>query len=138
MVHLMLGIAAYKRDKYDLEKQHLRLALAADPQLVIAANNLAWRLANSDPPQLDEALELIEQTVKHDPNRPEVRATRGRIYQLIDRTDDAIVDLEFALSRLKDRPDIHTALADLYASIGDQDLARLHRERATTVGEKDD
>ena len=138
MVHLMLGIAAYKRGKYELEQHHLRLALAANPQLVIAANNLAWRLANSDPPQLQEAQELIEQAVKQAPNRPEVRATRGRIYQLLGRTDDAILDLEFALGRLKDRPDIHAALAELYATVGNEDLARRHRELATELHGRDD
>ena len=138
MVHLMLGIAAYKRKEYGQEKHHLRLALAADPQLVVAANNLAWRLANSDPPQLDEALELIEQALRQSPDSPEVRATRGRLYQLLDRTDDAILDLQFALSRLKDRRDIHTALADLYATAGNEDLERLHRERAANPDAEDD
>ena len=137
-VHLMLGIAAYKRGDYDQEEHHLRLALAGDPKLVVAANNLAWRLAHSDPPQLDEALELIEQAVKQSPGQPEIRATRGRIYQLFDRTDDAILDLEFALSRLKNRPDIHTALADLYATAGNEDLARLHRERSTKPDAKEE
>ena len=130
MVHLILGIAALRRGEYEREQHHLRLALAADPGLVVAANNLAWRLANGDPPQLEEALELIEQAVRQSPDYAVLRSTRGRIYQLLDRPEDAIVELEFALARLKDRPDIHAALADLYTTVGDEDLARVHHELA--------
>lgn len=133
MVHLVLAIAAFERGEFRHERQHLELALSEDPSLAVAANNLAWRLAVGDPPQLDRAFELINRTVEQSPNRPEFRATRGRIHSLLGNTKEAILDLEAALTRLNDRPDINDALGGLYKRIGDDDLTRLHSARAAQV-----
>jgi tetratricopeptide (TPR) repeat protein len=133
MVHLMLSIAAFERGEFELEQHHLELALAGDRSLVVAMNNLAWRLATSEPPELEKAFELIDNAVTQAPERPELRATRGRIHQLLGRNTKAIIDLEAALATLKDRPDINDALARLYDEIGDQQLAEQHRDRATQL-----
>ncbi len=135
MVHLMLSMAAYERGEFDLEQHHLQLALTGDPKLVVAMNNLAWRLATGEPPELEKAFELIDNAVTQAPERPEFRATRGRIHQLLGRNTKAIIDLEAALAKLKDRPDINDSLAQLYDEIGDDQLAEHHRSRATRIRE---
>ncbi len=130
MVHLLLGVAALKQGDTAAEEQHLRLALASDPSLVVASNNLAWLLAERDPPQLDEALRLIERAVRQAPDHPALRSTRGRIYERLDRPQQAIVDLEFALTRQPERGDLNEALARLYAGIGNEEQATRHQQLA--------
>ncbi|MEL6109683.1 MAG: hypothetical protein AAFU85_27045, partial [Planctomycetota bacterium] len=49
MIHLNLAIAAIRDGKLELEREHLELALKAAPRLGVAANNLAWNLARSQP-----------------------------------------------------------------------------------------
>lgn len=130
LAHLLLGIGAFRRGEREAEEQHLRLALQGDPRLAVAANNLAWLLATREPKKLDEALSLIERAVVVKPTDPDLRCTRGKIYARLGRTEPAILDLEFALAELPDRKDLHRDLADLYAAVGDQALAELHRSQA--------
>ncbi len=50
--------------------QYLRKAYAADSQNALAANNLAYALADTDPTALDEAIKLSEQAMKLDASKP--------------------------------------------------------------------
>ncbi len=133
MVHLTLAIAAVERNEFEVERHHLEKALAGDPTLSVAANNLAWRLAVSEPPQLKRAFELVNQAIDQSPERLEFISTRGRIHAMQGRPDKAIADLEKALAGLESRPDISEALGDLYESKGYKDLARRHRDQAEKV-----
>ena len=114
MIHLNLALAAVRDGKLDLEREHLELALKAAPRLGVAANNLAWNIATSQPDKIDLALELAGHAVECAPERPEFRATKGRILAMANRENEAIDELEVALSRLYDRPDIQETLTDLY------------------------
>ena len=129
-VHLLLSMEAQHRHDRDAEERHLRLALALNPRLAAAANNLAWLLAHDERPDLHSALALVQQAAEVVPDHPEIRATRGVIYRKLGRTEDAIVDLESALAKLGDRADIHDELAGLYETLGDGELAERHRDRA--------
>lgn len=130
ITHLILSMGALSRGDRTTEEHHLRLALASNPNMPIAANNLAMLLSERDPPETEEALELVNHALKLDPNHPEIRATRGAIYARAGRTYDAIIDLEFALTHLEGRPDLHTELCQLYEEIGDEELAGRHRKLA--------
>lgn len=117
VVHLNLAIEAVRSGDLTLEREHLELALRAAPRLGVAANNLAWNLANTAPSQLKRALELANQAVHDEPERFEFRATRGRILAMVDRSGEAIQDLELAALRLNHRSDISTALSSLYQRV---------------------
>jgi Tfp pilus assembly protein PilF len=129
-VHLLLSLTAQNHHDRQAEERHLRLALALNPRLAAAANNLAWLLAHDDRPDLDAALTLIQQAAAVAPNHPEIRATRGVIYRKMGRTEEAIVDLETALVSLRHREDLHGELAGLYETLGELGLAERHRRRA--------
>jgi tetratricopeptide (TPR) repeat protein len=129
-VHLLLSLEAQNRQDRRAEEQHLRMALALNPRLAAAANNLAWLLANDPSPDLENALALIQRAHEVAPDHPEIRATRGVIYHKLGRHEDAAVDLEFALAEVGSRTDLHAELASLYETLGHPDLAERHRTRA--------
>jgi len=125
-VHLILGTEAWLRGQPDRARLHLRQAYALDPRMADAANNLAYVLAHSDPPDLQSALELI-----NDPNNPEYRDTRGKILARLRRWKDALADLEFALKFRPADPELHIALAEVYDNLGMKHIADNHRQLAT-------
>jgi tetratricopeptide (TPR) repeat protein len=128
--HMILGTTAAAAGNLDEARLHLEQAHALNPDLPDLLNNLAWVLARLDPPQLQRALGMIDRALERSPEHPELRETRGQILARMGRSQDALVDLEFALRALRGRPRLHTTLAEIYQQLGDQDMARLHRERA--------
>jgi len=131
-VHLILGTAATREG--DLEKARLHLEQAnrlsnKSPEIL---NNLAWVLANSDPPDLESAEQLAAEAVELAPTNSSIRETHGQILAQLDRPQEAVAELEFAL-RSPDAPnrrEIHETLADMYQKLGDDALAEAHTRRA--------
>ncbi len=60
ILHLMLGIDLWQQGDRAGGLRHVELAYQASPQAPRIANNLAWMLANGNPPDLPRGLELIE------------------------------------------------------------------------------
>ena len=58
ILHLMLGIDQWQQGNRAGGLQHVEQAYLASPQAPLIANNLAWMLANGDPPDLPRALEF--------------------------------------------------------------------------------
>jgi tetratricopeptide (TPR) repeat protein len=111
---------------------HFQIAHQKMPADAAVSNNLAWIMANSNPPQLDQALELINATIKMMPSEAEFRHTRGVIMVKLERWREAIDDLEVALDhdRHPDRANIHAALANAYDKLGNNKYAEFHRNEA--------
>jgi len=76
-----LFLARMSQSKQDLAgaQLHYREALKIDPQSAVAANNLAWLLADSGQ-QLDEALKLAQIAKDKLPNNPAVTDVMGWVY----------------------------------------------------------
>jgi predicted Zn-dependent protease len=134
-VHFILGTRAFERGQIDeallrLEEAH-RLA-PEDPKVL---NNLAWFLANADPPQLDRALELADAMVRLSPETPQFRETRGQILVRLSRWREAVADLEAALWAIRGSSRIHASLARAYDELGDPDLAEKHGALAERYSE---
>jgi len=129
-VHFMLGIIAGKEGDLRSARNHYELALRLEPKTMEVLNNLAWTLAQADPPELDRALELADTALNEAPGHPQVLETRGQILAKLGRWKDCIVDLEKALPSLPKRPALHSTLAQAYENIGDQVLAGAHRRLA--------
>ena len=55
ILHLMLGIDQWQQGNRAGGLQHVEQAYLASPQAPLIANNLAWMLANGDPPDLPRA-----------------------------------------------------------------------------------
>ncbi|MBM82036.1 MAG: hypothetical protein CMJ78_15805 [Planctomycetaceae bacterium] len=114
-VHLILGSNAIRDD--DLEKAtfHLEQAHRLNPKLATVLNNLAWALAHAETPDHSRALMLVDAALDSKPNNAEFRETRGQIFALMARWEEALADLEFALQRLGSRAGIHKTLSLVYA-----------------------
>jgi tetratricopeptide (TPR) repeat protein len=136
-VHLILGTIAADQGDYATALLHLEEAHRLQPKMPDVMNNLAWVLANSDPPQLSRALELANTAVEINPAHPEIRHTRGRILFKLGRYREALGDLEAALSAERDDGELHRTLATVYEKLGDSDLAAEHR-RAADAAEASD
>ena len=87
----------------------------------------AWSLAYSDPPQLEQALQLANRALERTPERAEFRETRGQILAKLERWEEAIADLEKALARMQDRDELRETLAQAYEAIGRVEIAAGHR-----------
>ena len=95
-------------------------------------NNLAWSLANSQPPQLLRAEQLASSAVELAPGRPEFHETRGQILLLQGRHREALPDLERGLQSGGDTSVTHASLAEVYELLGQQDLAEKHRQKSVS------
>ena len=127
LVHFALGIAAWERAQPGQARLHLEQAARMAPQMPLVANNLAWMLAHSQPPELPRALKLVDQAIAHWPNQPQCRGTRGYILVKLGRWKEALGDLEVALRAKPDDTDLHLALAETYDKLGEPDMASEHR-----------
>ncbi|MFO0810538.1 MAG: tetratricopeptide repeat protein [Gemmataceae bacterium] len=127
MAHLALGTIAWQSGRIDEGRMHLEQAYKIGPHVAAVANNLAWVLAYSEPPQYERALEIIGRVVDTYPKEPQFRGTRGRILAKMKRWKDAIPDLEANLAAIPDGPELHAILADAYSQLGDKVLSSLHR-----------
>lgn len=126
IAHLAVGSAAYVNGDVEKARTHLEIAYKRDPSLVVVANNLAWILIHNDPPDAERALLLVNSALEHDPENPVFRDTRGRVYARLERWQDAIADLEFALLTLNSDVSLHRELSAAYFSIGLDDLGEKH------------
>lgn len=133
LVHLLLGTDASKRGDRDAATRHLEQAHQIDPNMLIAANNLAWHIAHTDPPELGRALALIDVVVQAWPEHGYVRDTRGQILAKMGRWEEAVTDLQAALPMLPENAQLHTTLADAYARLGMDGPAAEHRRIANEL-----
>ena len=132
MAHFSLSNILWLENKFDEARWHVEKAYELDPRFTVIANNLAWFLAHSDPPDLDRAYELASDIVRRIPTDGRYRDTLATILMKQDKLNEAITEFEKALPTVKDKEKspIHEKLATLYIKLGKMNLARLHREQA--------
>jgi tetratricopeptide (TPR) repeat protein len=80
------GDKAFQRARIDDAIRHYKLAIAVDPSLVEARNNLATCLVQSD---LPAAVEQLEQAVQADPHHPLLYRNLALVYAFSSRLGDA-------------------------------------------------
>ena len=128
--HVILGTAALKKGDQKKAKMHFGLAYRLDPKMPTLLNNVAWMLAHQDPAPLGKALAVINQALeaipRDHPLRPAMLDTRGQIYVKMERWEEALVDLEQALTKMRNNRNLHRALAETYRALGQNDLAEKH------------
>jgi predicted Zn-dependent protease len=79
---------------------------------------------------MENALAAVNKALEISPDQFRYRETRGQILVRLGRWKDAIQDLEFAANGLPGSAEVHRSLAKAYDALGDQQLARVHREHA--------
>ncbi|MGD9854529.1 MAG: hypothetical protein AB7U20_06210 [Planctomycetaceae bacterium] len=131
--HLLLGTMLGQSGKLEEGIGHLRAALQVFPENPVVLNNLAWYLTQTDPPALEEALELAELAFQKAPRVLEIRETRGQILAKLQRPQDALPDLEAALQMRIVDATLHQTLAEVYKQLGNPDMAARHQQRAAEL-----
>ena len=131
MAHLALGNVCFKEGNARRATFHFEQALQLRDDLAIVMNNLAWMLAHqSEKPDLERALSLIEVAIEKSPGNPRFLDTRGTIYIKQKRWRDAITDLEQTVDSVPDRSETHRKLATAYKNLGMEDIADQHLAKA--------
>ena len=125
----MLGTAACMQGDFDEGRLWLSKAIRLDDTDAVAKNNFAWLLSNAEPLELEEALKLVNESLTLMPEEYRFRETRGQILVQLQRWEEAIEDLEFALNGMPDADDIHKSLAEAYLATGQPELAEFHQEQ---------
>jgi tetratricopeptide (TPR) repeat protein len=103
--------------------------LAASPQAIIAANNVAWFYAERGG-DLDVALELANAAARQAPHRPEINDTLGWVYYKKGRLALAIAAFQRAIDQDELNPTYAYHLGLAYLKTGDRATAKRLFEHA--------
>lgn len=79
-IYTLIGMLEESRENSSEAEKHYRKALEITPETPIAANNLAWLIADSGQGNLDEALQLAQKTVNKNSNVAGYYDTLGWVY----------------------------------------------------------
>jgi Flp pilus assembly protein TadD len=127
-----LGLLLEGTGKTDEARAQYEQALAADPNIPAAANNLAWIYAETGG-NLDMALQLAQKAKGALPDDPAVNDTLGWIYHKKGLHSLAIEPLKLAVSKEWDNPVYQYHLGMAYAGMGHQDDARAALEKCLAL-----
>jgi tetratricopeptide (TPR) repeat protein len=119
----LAAMLSHSTDEIEDAKKRYREILDLDRNAAIAANNLAWILAEEGK-DLDEALRLAERAAEAAPDRPEIHDTVGWIYYRKELPTLAIAPFEKSVSQAPDNAVYHYHLALAHAKSGNAERAR--------------
>ena len=137
IINFILGTRAMTRTPPDPNRAmtYFDLAMAQEPGMPGLLNNVADAIAESPEPDLQKALDLVQQAFRFLPDQPHLFDTRGKIYLKQGELKLAIADLERALAEPDLRPAVHAKLAEAWEKLGDPQKAALHRTTAEKLSE---
>ncbi len=126
-----LSLASAQQSSGDFKgaETTLREILAQSPNNPIAQNNLGYFLAERNV-KLDEALKLIQQALKTDPDNPSFLDSLAWVYFKQGKLDLAEENLKKALKFDASSATIHEHLGDVYQKQGKLELAKASWEKA--------
>lgn len=138
-IYTLLGMLEDARQSFDQSEKHYRKALEIAPESPIAANNLAWNIADNNRGNLDEALQFAQTAASRNPTNAGFYDTLGWIYykkglyaQAAEHLKKAVA-LETASAAREGRaenPGYRLRLGQALASAGDKPNARREVELA--------
>jgi tetratricopeptide (TPR) repeat protein len=112
---------------------HWELCLAQNPNMILALNNLAVALSQSEPPQLDRSLELLDRATKIAGPDPELLDSKGEVLMRAGRTQEAVTSFEQSISLDNKRIPTRRRLAEAYRKLGLIELALAQEELVEKV-----
>ncbi|MCY2974295.1 MAG: hypothetical protein NTW52_06465 [Planctomycetota bacterium] len=136
MAHFALSSILIAEGKLEDARLHLEQSFSLNPNMPAVCNNLAWIMANREPPNLKDAEQLAERALAAMPNNPTFHDTLGTIWMKQGRYREAATQLEKAMQQNLPNTGVHLKLADIYQKLGDDPLASLHREKAESLVKK--
>ena len=126
---LAIGTQAAVSEQYEEAREYFKATLERDATNPVAWNNYGLVLGKGNDTQLDEALSAVNKALEIAPMEHRFRETRGQILLRMQRWQEAVDDLEFALNGLPELEAIHQSLATAYDELGEEELAKLHQSQ---------
>jgi tetratricopeptide (TPR) repeat protein len=133
--HTMVGMLLESDGRIDEAKKRYDRALGFDPEAPVAANNLAWLIAEHGG-NLDVALDLARTARTKLPDSVEVADTLGWVYYKKGLFDQAVPILKEVVARQPNVAAFHYHLGLSSARTGDDKLARTSLETALSLDPK--
>jgi Flp pilus assembly protein TadD len=127
--HTMVAMILDLQKKGDEARKKYEQVMAMDPQSPVAANNLAWKYAESGE-NLDAALELAQIAARHLPDNDSVSDTLGWVYYKKGLVGRAITAFQQSVTKAPSNPTNHYHLGLAYLKNGNKAGARQSLERA--------
>jgi tetratricopeptide (TPR) repeat protein len=130
--HTMIGMILQGQKRIPESKKRYETALEISPNAAIAANNLAWILAD-EKQDLDRALRLANQAAALLPKDPQVVDTIGWVYYQKQLPLIAVPSFERAVGMNPNNPEFHYHLGMALAATGEGSKARTHLQKALAL-----
>jgi len=127
--HTIVAMILEAQNKIAEARKRYQKVLDINPNAVVAANNLAWSLAQQDQ-NLDVALQLAQRAKQQLASEARIDDTLGWIYYKKKLLPQAIASLEDSVARDPKNPLHHYHLGMAYLQAGDWPRARQALERA--------
>lgn len=121
--HFALGVHHYEEQAYEASDAAMLRAIELDPNHAAALNYMGYALAERGE-RLDEALELVERALAVDPWNGAYLDSLGWVHFQRGDLKAAREPLERAARQFPKDPTILSHLGDLYAGLGEYELAR--------------
>jgi tetratricopeptide (TPR) repeat protein len=132
MAKLTLATAQQNSGDFKGAETTLRGILSESPNNPIAQNNLGYFLAERNE-KLDEALKLIQEALKSEPDNPSYLDSLGWVFFKQGKLDLAEENLKKALKFDTSSATIHEHLGDVYQKQGKMELAKTSWQKALTL-----
>jgi putative PEP-CTERM system TPR-repeat lipoprotein len=126
----MVGIILEAENRPEEARKRYQEILEKNPDASVAANNLAWMMAESGGDNIDIALQLAQTAKRLMPQRPEVNDTLGWVYYKKGMFPQAISAFRESVGREPNNPVFHYHMGLAYAKNGEAAKARASLEHA--------
>jgi tetratricopeptide (TPR) repeat protein len=134
--HFQLGSFLYRIDRHEDSEGQMKEVFRVDPDHAQALNFLGYSYAERGI-RLDQALEMIQRALEQDAWNGAYLDSLGWVYFQMERYDEARGPLEQAARTYPHDPTVLEHLGDVYAKVGERELALAAWSRAIDAGAAD-
>ena len=135
----LIGSVALMENQKNEAVSYLELANAVSKGNDLAiTNNLVLARLRSGQQDFEALLELVNSALTAFPDHPDFLSTRAEIYVAMQRWEDALADLNDSLPHRPNSANVHKLLGEVLAQLGDESMAKLHRERSEELNNSKD
>jgi predicted Zn-dependent protease len=125
--HLREGARLAIEGKPEQSRKHFELAVLSDGMPAVVLTDLA-RLLATEKGKTDDGLKILDVATSVW-DSPILNASRGSILLATGKPEEALIELEYAVSELPRDPEIWRLLADCREALGNKDGAAVAREK---------
>tara|TARA_R110002049_G_scaffold4601_1_gene31684 strand:- start:72410 stop:73798 length:1389 start_codon:yes stop_codon:yes gene_type:complete len=135
--HFTLGNLLWLEKDQENAIFHMEKAFEMEPSLTKVANNLAWLLVHSETPDLQRAEDLVRLAIEKDAGHIRYADTLAAVLFAQRRYADALVQYEKVLPQTQGqkRRETHERLAEIYDKLGQNEIAKSHRDRIAEMSD---